>query len=109
MDHVGLAMKLKPGCADEYKRRHDELWPEITEQMSALGIDMIIYQFGDTLFVHGAGTTEAWATMAAASVTPRWNAYMADVLETDDDGAIIKHDLAAVFSFGKYAQPKAER
>jgi L-rhamnose mutarotase len=107
MNHIGKAMRLKPGCSEEYKRRHDELWPEMVERMNALEISMVIYQLGDILFVHGAApTADAWKAMAADPITPRWNQYMAEVLETDENGEIVFHELSLAFSFGKYAEKK---
>lgn len=32
MRSVSMAMELKPGCYEEYKKRHDELWPELAEK-----------------------------------------------------------------------------
>ena len=43
MFSIGLTFKLKPGCYPEYKKAHDELWPEIAETMSDNEIDMVIY------------------------------------------------------------------
>jgi hypothetical protein len=31
-------MQLKPGNIDEYRRRHDAIWPELSELLSASGI-----------------------------------------------------------------------
>jgi len=37
-------MKLKPGCVAEYKKRHDEIWPELSKAHSDAGIpDSSIY------------------------------------------------------------------
>ena len=37
-------MKLKPGQEDEYRRRHDAIWPELTRELSAAGVsDYSIY------------------------------------------------------------------
>ncbi len=98
---VGEALKLRPGCYEEYKRRHDELWPELAEVMRENGINMVIYRFGDTLFVYGtAPSQEAWARVERHPVTPRWNAFMAEVLETDEKGDPIVHQLDQAFRFG---------
>ncbi|MBM3265427.1 MAG: L-rhamnose mutarotase, partial [candidate division Zixibacteria bacterium] len=40
MKPVGLALKLRPGCYAEYKKRHDELWPELGDVMRENGIGM---------------------------------------------------------------------
>ncbi len=37
MNHA-FRMKLKPGNVDEYKRRHDEIWPELTQLLREAGI-----------------------------------------------------------------------
>ncbi len=33
-----FTMRLKPGCADEYKRRHDAIWPELAEALGKAGV-----------------------------------------------------------------------
>ncbi|MEO0831130.1 MAG: L-rhamnose mutarotase, partial [Pseudomonadota bacterium] len=30
MEKFAFKMHLNPGCKDEYKRRHDEIWPELS-------------------------------------------------------------------------------
>ena len=103
MTPIGIAMELKPGCYDEYKRRHDELWPEMAEVMSANNINMAIYRFNEYLFVYGnAPSQESWDNVGNHSVTPRWNEYMAEVLKTDDEGNIIVHSLPQAFEFGAF-------
>ena len=74
---VGQALKLRPGCYDEYKKRHDELWPDLAEVMQAHGVNMVIYRFEDYLFIYGTAPSQAdWDTLAAHPVTPRWNAIL---------------------------------
>ena len=98
---VAEALILRPGCYQEYKRRHDELWPELAEVMRENGISMVIHRFEDTLFIYGtAPSQEAWARVEEHAVTPRWNQYMAEVLETDEHGHIIVHHLDRAFDFG---------
>ena len=97
----GIALKLKPRCYDEYKRRHDDLWPEMAAAMKLHGINMAIYRFDEYLFIYAAAPSEkAWADMKEDEVTPRWNRYMADVLETDERGEIVFHALPRAFAFG---------
>jgi L-rhamnose mutarotase len=33
-----FTMKLKPGCAEEYKKRHNEIWPERSKAHTDAGI-----------------------------------------------------------------------
>ncbi len=36
--NYAFRMKLKPGVVDEYKRRHDEIWPELVQVLREAGI-----------------------------------------------------------------------
>ena len=36
--NYAFRMKLKPGTVDEYKRRHDEIWPELAQLLREAGI-----------------------------------------------------------------------
>ena len=31
-------MKLRPGCAEEYRKRHAAIWPELLRSLRATGI-----------------------------------------------------------------------
>ena len=43
-------MQLKPGNVAEYKRRHDEIWPELSRALSAAGVsDYSIFLDEETL------------------------------------------------------------
>ena len=37
-EQLAFRMQLKPGVTAEYKRRHDELWPELADALSRAGI-----------------------------------------------------------------------
>jgi L-rhamnose mutarotase len=104
MNSIGLILKLRPGCYEEYKKRHDELWPEMAEAMKSFGINSAIYRHEDLLFVHEqASSEESFRKLGAHPVTPRWNKHMAEVLQTDENGEIISIPLPLAFSFGKFA------
>ena len=38
MKRVSFKMKLKPGMKDEYKKRHDEIWPELVTLLKESGV-----------------------------------------------------------------------
>ncbi len=99
----GLALRLKPGAYDEYKKRHDEIWPEMQEMMNRLDMHMVIYRRGDILFVHEtAPSEEHFARAAADPVTPKWNEYMKEVLVSDADGELIFKELPLAFAWGQF-------
>ena len=50
MNRRAFKMKLKPGVAAEYQRRHDEIWPELTALLREHGIsDYSIFLDAETL------------------------------------------------------------
>lgn len=89
---MAFALRLREGCEAEYKRRHDELWPEMREMLLASGIlhyEIHLERGSRLLFGHIVRRMDH--TMAANPDHPvmqRWRAYMADVLEMDGDAAV---------------------
>jgi L-rhamnose mutarotase len=76
----------------------------MAEAMKSFGISSVIYRHGDLLFVHEqAHSDESFEKMGAHPVTPRWNKYMAEVLQTDERGEIIVIPLPRAFAFGVFA------
>ena len=50
MQRHAFKMKLKPGNLAEYKKRHDEIWPELQAALRAAGIsDYAIFLDEETL------------------------------------------------------------
>lgn len=86
MSSRAFRMKLKPGTVAEYKRRHDELWPELADALSAAGIyDYSIFLDEETLHLFAVLKLRADHTADALPEQPvmrRWWDYMADLMET---------------------------
>jgi L-rhamnose mutarotase len=100
---IGLALTLRPGAYEGYKRAHDELWPELAAGMRANEVNMAIYRDGDRLFVFAAAPSEAyWAESRRDPVLSRWDAEMAKFLETDADGRLAFALLPKAFGFGEF-------
>ena len=38
MQRLAFVMQIKEGCAAEYEKRHDEIWPELVELLSSSGV-----------------------------------------------------------------------
>ena len=103
MFSIGLCMKVRPGCYAEYKKAHDNLWPELAKSMEVNNVSIAIYRFEDHLFVHALAPTENdWEKSRNGDVIEHWHEYMAKLLETDADGTIIFHDLPEAFAFGMF-------
>ena len=49
MKCVAFKLKLKSGFEDEYKKRHDQIWPELGQELSRAGVyDYSIFLDGET-------------------------------------------------------------
>ncbi len=80
--------RILAGQADEYKRRHDEIWPEMTAVLNEAGIhNYSIWLSGLDLFGYYecADITHAAAVQGTSPVVGRWNDYMRDILVIDID------------------------
>lgn len=77
------------GDLAEYRRRHDEIWPELVAVLKEAGIcNYSIWSVGDELFGYyecEQGADYAARVQGASEVVDRWNEYMADVLELECD------------------------
>ena len=94
-------MKLFPGMEEEYKRRHDSLWPEMREMIHEYGgHNYSIFLDRDTNVLYGyleIESEERWAKSADTEICRRWWHYMADIMETNPDESPVSVDLTPVF------------
>ncbi|MDD6884721.1 MAG: L-rhamnose mutarotase [Eubacteriales bacterium] len=90
MERFAWKARVLPGKLDEYIRRHDEIWPEMTEVLNQAGVhNYTIWNVGDELFGYYECESIAYAAkvQAESPVVDRWNAYMKDVMEMEMDPA----------------------
>ena len=101
MKRYTFKMKLKPGFRDEYKRRHDAIWPELAELIRSTGVsDYSIFLDEETniLFaVQKQGGSESSQDLGRNPVVEKWWAYMADIMETNPDKSPVTIPLEEVF------------
>ena len=94
-------MKLKPGFEAEYKRRHDEIWPELAALLSESGLsDYSIFLDEETLTlfaVQKVHDNARDAELPQHPVVKKWWAYMADIMETNPDHSPVTVPLKEVF------------
>ncbi|MGI6777369.1 MAG: L-rhamnose mutarotase [Acetivibrionales bacterium] len=101
MVRAAFKMKLKPGFEEEYKKRHDEIWPELVKVLEEAGVsDYSIYLDRET------GTLFAFQKLKDHNqsdklpenpVVKKWWAYMADIMETNPDNSPVSINLQEVF------------
>ncbi|ALV27807.1 L-rhamnose mutarotase [Pannonibacter phragmitetus] len=101
MEKYAFKMKLNPGMEAEYRRRHDEICPELSALLKEAGIrDYSIHLDRETniLFaVMWRESAEKVASLPASPVMQRWWAHMADIMETKPDNEPVAIALETVF------------
>ena len=85
---VAWHARIKAGTEDEYKKRHDEIWPEMTDILNQAGIhNYSIWLNGLDLFGYYECENRVHAAriQAESPVVAAWNTYMKDILVMDFD------------------------
>ena len=94
-------MKLKPGKAAEYKKRHDQIWPELLLLLKDSGIsDYAIFLDEETnsLFaVQKVAAGQGSQQLGQSPVVRKWWTFMADLMETNPDHSPVTIPLTEVF------------
>lgn len=94
-------MKLKPGFEAEYKKRHDEIWPELQVLLSETGIqDYSIFLDKETLILFAVQKISPdfdEKYLPNHPLVKKWWAYMADIMDTNPDNSPIAIPLKEVF------------
>jgi L-rhamnose mutarotase len=94
-------MKLKPGCVAEYKKRHDEIWPKLSQAHSDAGIsDYSIYFDEESLMLFAFQKLESNHTAGNLKdllIVKEWWDHMADLMEVHPSNMPIVSPLIEVF------------
>lgn len=88
MPSYAWVLEVRPGYEDEYKKRHDEIWPDMLDTLRGAGIrNYNIFRHGLTLF--GYFETDdlaaAQAHLKDCSINAKWGAWMAPIMKIDID------------------------
>ncbi len=98
---VAFKMKIKPGASEEYKRRHDEIWPELSALLKQSGVSdysIFIDEETDTLFaVQKVGGDGGSQDLGNNPVVRKWWKHMSDIMETNTDFSPVSIPLREVF------------
>jgi L-rhamnose mutarotase len=94
-------MFLNPGSVDEYRRRHDAIWPELVSLLKDSGIgDYSIYLDAEHHVLFGVLRRRADHTMASLPQHPvmqRWWQHMKDIMRSHPDGSPVVEELPCMF------------
>ena len=88
MEKYAWKAKIQPGTLDEYIKRHDEIWPEMVEELKKAGIrNYTIWQTEDELFGYYECDSVEYASKVQreSEIVKKWDAYMKDIIIAEKD------------------------
>ena len=101
MIRKSFKMKLHPGMAEEYERRHAALWPEMKDMIHEHGgRNYSIFLDPETNILYGYIELEdesKWAASANTEICRKWWDYMAPIMDVNPDNSPVSSDLKPVF------------
>jgi L-rhamnose mutarotase len=101
MQKFAFKMRLNPGCEAEYRKRHDEIWPELVDLLHAAGVrDYSIHLDRETLTLFAVlwrRDDHGMDDLPKSPVMQRWWAHMADIMATNERNEPLAVALDTVF------------
>ncbi len=101
MHRIAFKMQVFPGYEEEYKKRHDELWPELEQLLKESGIsDYSIFLDATINSLVGVMKVEDPAkleNLPSAPIMQKWWKYMNDIMESNPDNSPVQTQLKEVF------------
>ena len=98
---IGFKMKLNPGQVEEYKKRHDNLWPELHKLLKDAGISEYSIFFDEETHILFAFQKQAGDAgsqdLGNTEIVQKWWKYMGDIMETNPDSSPVTVMLEEVF------------
>jgi L-rhamnose mutarotase len=101
MQRLAFKMKLNEGQKAAYKKRHDELWPELETLLKENGVSEYSIFFDEethTLFafqkVSGSGGSQ---DLSNNEIVKKWWDFMADIMAVNPDNSPVSVPLEEVF------------
>ena len=101
MIRKGFKMKLYENMTEEYKKRHDNLWPEMIKMIHEYGgKNYTIFLDEETNILFGyleILDDDLWNKTAETEICKKWWEYMADIMETNPDNSPVAVSFKEVF------------
>ena len=101
MTRIAFKMKLFPNQEAEYKKRHDEIWPELIALLKDSGIsEYAIFLDPETNALFGvlkADEPIKLDELPSYLVMKLWWKYMGDIMESNPDNSPVSIPLKEVF------------
>jgi L-rhamnose mutarotase len=100
-EKIAFRMFLNPGQVAEYRRRHDEIWPELSALLKDAGVsDYSIFLDEEHHVLFATLRRRPDHQMDALPQHPvmqKWWAYMGDIMRSNADGSPVVEPLPCLF------------
>lgn len=101
MQRLAFKMTLNKGQKEAYKKRHNELWPELKELLKDNGVSEYSIFFDEetnTLFAFQKVSSSGGSQdLANNDIVKKWWKFMADIMEVNSDDSPVSTPLEEVF------------
>ncbi|WP_461630026.1 L-rhamnose mutarotase [Labilibaculum euxinus] len=101
MKRLAFKMHLNEGQREEYKKRHNELWPELKQLLKEAGVNeysIFIDEETNTLFAFQKLSRNGGSQdLGQTEVVKKWWEFMADIMKTNADNSPVSVPLEEVF------------
>lgn len=101
MKRLAFKMYLNKGQKAAYKKRHNELWPELKALLKESGVSeyaIFLDEETNTLFAFQKVSNNAGSQdLGQHEVVQKWWDFMADIMDTNPDNSPISIQLDEVF------------
>jgi L-rhamnose mutarotase len=101
MTRLAFKMYLNEGQKEEYKKRHNELWPELHKLLKDAGISeysIFLDEETNTLFafqkLSGTGSSQ---DLGKTEIVQKWWAFMSAIMKSNPDNSPVSKPLEEVF------------
>lgn len=88
MPQYAWVLEIRSGCEDEYKRRHDEIWPDVVAETRNAGIhNYTIFRHDLTLigYFETDNLEQSIKMLTEGEANRRWDAFMEPIMKVEID------------------------
>ena len=100
-ERIAFRMKVHPGKIAEYTKRHDEIWPELSQALRDAGVsDYSIWHDPETNILFGTHLKtdkNRLDELFEQPVMKKWFVMQTDIMDTNPDKTPVQIPLVNVF------------
>lgn len=101
MIRKAFVMRVNPDHQEEYRKRHNPIWPDLEAVLKSHGVhNYSIFLHPETCQLFGYVEIEdeaRWQSIAGTDVCRKWWTYMSELMPSNPDGSPGSLDLPEVF------------